>query len=107
MSCEDQSRGRCWLEADPDFGEPCTGVCELRLCSSCGETLDTQKVEDRWICGPCQVSEMARALGRLGGLKGGKARAAALSPERRREIAVKAAYTRWFVHAEPSETRRK
>ena len=37
----------------------------------------------------------AVALGRLGGLKGGKARAAKLSPERRREIAKKAAEKRW------------
>ena len=35
------------------------------------------------------------ALGREGGLKGGKARAAALSPERRAEIAKKAADKRW------------
>jgi hypothetical protein len=34
-------------------------------------------------------------LGRKGGLKGGKARAAKLSPERRREIAKKAAEARW------------
>jgi hypothetical protein len=34
-------------------------------------------------------------LGRRGGLKGGKARAKVLSPERRREIAVKAAQSRW------------
>lgn len=34
-------------------------------------------------------------LGRLGGLKGGKARAAALSPERRTEIARRAAVARW------------
>jgi hypothetical protein len=34
-------------------------------------------------------------LGRLGGLKGGKARALKLSPERRRLIAVKAARKRW------------
>ena len=37
----------------------------------------------------------AVALGRLGGLKGGKARAEALSPERRKEIARKAAAKRW------------
>lgn len=37
----------------------------------------------------------AVALGRLGGLKGGKARAAKLTPEKRREIAKKAARTRW------------
>jgi hypothetical protein len=37
----------------------------------------------------------AVALGRLGGLKGGKARAAKLTPEQRAEIARKAAKTRW------------
>ena len=34
-------------------------------------------------------------LGRLGGLKGGRARADSLTPERRKEIAVKAAEKRW------------
>jgi hypothetical protein len=34
-------------------------------------------------------------LGRLGGKKGGKARAAKLSPEQRSEIAKKAAQARW------------
>jgi hypothetical protein len=34
-------------------------------------------------------------LGRLGGLKGGKARAASLSPKERRNIAKKAAAARW------------
>jgi hypothetical protein len=33
--------------------------------------------------------------GRLGGLKGGEARASRLSPERRSEIAKKAAESRW------------
>lgn len=37
----------------------------------------------------------AVSLGRLGGLKGGKARAAKLSPAERSEIAKKAANTRW------------
>jgi len=37
----------------------------------------------------------AAALGRLGGLKGGIARALRLSPARRREIARKAARARW------------
>lgn len=37
----------------------------------------------------------AVALGRLGGLKGGKARAAKLSPRQRQEIARKAALARW------------
>jgi hypothetical protein len=34
-------------------------------------------------------------LGRLGGLKGGKARAAKLTPAQRREIARKASMARW------------
>jgi hypothetical protein len=37
----------------------------------------------------------AVALGRLGGLKGGKARAERLSPKKRKEIARKAAMIRW------------
>lgn len=37
----------------------------------------------------------AVALGRLGGLKGGKARAKALSARKRSAIAKKAAATRW------------
>lgn len=37
----------------------------------------------------------AVALGRLGGLKGGKARAAKMTPERRKEIAKQAANKRW------------
>jgi hypothetical protein len=37
----------------------------------------------------------AVALGRLGGLKGGKARAAKLTKEQRSEIAKKAAQKRW------------
>jgi len=37
----------------------------------------------------------AVALGRLGGLKGGKARAAKLSAKKRKEIAKKAADARW------------
>lgn len=37
----------------------------------------------------------AVALGRLGGLKGGKARAASMSKKKRAEIAKKAAKARW------------
>ena len=37
----------------------------------------------------------AVALGRMGGLKGGRIRATSLTPERRVEIAKKAAQTRW------------
>lgn len=44
---------------------------------------------------PADVSAAAAALGRRGGLKGGPARAAKLSPEKRAEIAKKAADARW------------
>ena len=37
----------------------------------------------------------AAALGRLGGLKGGRARAKALTPSQRRKIASRAAKARW------------
>lgn len=49
----------------------------------------------------------AVALGKIGGPKGGKMRAAKLSPERRREIARKAVLARWAKHKkkeqEPSQ----
>jgi len=40
----------------------------------------------------------AVALGRLGGLKGGKARATKLSSRKRKSIAEKAAKARWARH---------
>jgi hypothetical protein len=40
----------------------------------------------------------AVALGRLGGLKGGKARAKKLSTSKRKAIAKKAARARWSTH---------
>ena len=41
----------------------------------------------------------AVALGRKGGLKGGKARAAKLTPEQRSQAARKAAAVRWGKHS--------
>jgi hypothetical protein len=52
-----------------------------------GEVKDEQPLKGK---NPAAVE-----LGRLGGLKGGKARAAKLSPGRRREIAQNAAKKRW------------
>jgi hypothetical protein len=48
-------------------------------------------------------NQAAVELGRMGGLKGGKARAEKLSAKKRREIAKKAAQARWMKMAE-SET---
>jgi hypothetical protein len=44
---------------------------------------------------PSDKNPHAVALGRLGGQKGGKARAKKLTPEQRSEIARKAATARW------------
>ncbi|HBL27607.1 MAG TPA: histone H1 [Acidobacteria bacterium] len=44
------------------------------------------------------IRAAAALLGREGGLKGGKARSEKLSPERRAEIARKAALARWSKH---------
>ena len=46
---------------------------------------------------PVEAPKNAAAveLGRLGGLKGGVARAAKLTPEKRQEIAARAAAKRW------------
>ena len=46
----------------------------------------------------------AVALGRLGGLKGGKARADSLSRRRRQEIARAAAKTRWAAAAKEKKS---
>ena len=44
---------------------------------------------------PSEKNPHAVALGRLGGAKGGKARAEKLTPEQRSEISRKAAKARW------------
>jgi len=44
---------------------------------------------------PSDKNPHAVALGRLGGAKGGKARAEKLTPEQRKEIAKRAARARW------------
>jgi hypothetical protein len=56
----------------------------------------TGQVEDRAPTPEEQGKDPAAvALGRKGGLKGGKARAAKMAPEQRAEIARKAAKARW------------
>ena len=54
-----------------------------------GENEDTQQLNEDG------KNAAAVALGRLGGKKGGKARAEALTAKRRKEIAQKAAKARW------------
>jgi hypothetical protein len=53
--------------------------------------LSTGEASDK----PLVPEDSAVAFARQGGLKGGKARAAALTPEERREIARLAAARRW------------
>jgi len=62
---------------------------------------------DRWPEPVPQEKDPERvARGKLGGAKGGKLRAEKLSPERRSEIARKAAVSRWTSHAQrPSMSR--
>lgn len=52
-------------------------------------------VEEATKAGEKAKDPLAVELGRRGGLKGGKARAAKLSPKKRSDIARKAAQIRW------------
>ena len=68
-----------------DFAETAFRVFQEAI----GEAPKTESPEKN----PAAVS-----LGRLGGLKGGRARAASLSAEQRSEIAKKGARARWKVN---------
>ena len=60
------------------------------------QATDEKKTEDLLAKAAAEGKNLAAvALGRLGGLKGGKSRAMKLSAEKRQEIAKKAARTRW------------
>jgi hypothetical protein len=59
-----------------------------------GEATDCEPTAEERGKDPAAVS-----LGRKGGLKGGKARAENMSPERRSEIAKRAASSRWAKKA--------
>jgi len=63
-------------------------------CASCGAPTERLEILARRTA-RAERNPSAAALGRLGGLKGGPARAAKLSAERRRAIASTAARTRW------------
>ena len=67
------------------------------MLESTGQVLSSTAVMDSVdvpVEGP-KKNPAAVELGRLGGLKGGAARAAALSPKKRSQIAAKAANARW------------
>ena len=67
----------------PDF-------CQLAYAVVQAATDESEPVEE-----PTTKNPHAVALGRLGGLKGGKARAKSLTAKRRKSIAQKAAIARW------------
>jgi len=72
---------------DHDFASVARRVVEQAI----GEKLDGSPLEDP----NAGKNPAAVALGKLGGAKGGAARAAALSPQKRVAIAKKAAKARW------------
>ncbi len=72
---------------DHDFTTVALRVVEQAI----GEKMDGEPLPDP----NAGKNPAAVALGKLGGVKGGKARAAALTPERRTEIAKRAATKRW------------
>jgi hypothetical protein len=74
------------IKRPKDFNQRAKNIVDLAT----GEITEKNPNEGK---NPAAVS-----LGRLGGLKGGKARAEKLSPERRKEIAEKAAKKRWDIH---------
>lgn len=72
---------------DHDFTTVARRVVEQAI----GEKLDGSHLDDP----NAGKNPAAVALGKLGGAKGGAARAAALSPRKRKMIARKAAEARW------------
>jgi hypothetical protein len=72
---------------DHDFTTVARRVVEQAI----GEKLNGQPLDDP----NAGKNPHAVALGKLGGAKGGKARAEALSARRRKQIAKKAAESRW------------
>jgi hypothetical protein len=69
-----------------------------RLCPWCYGPTERAAVLGRVVpeqLSPGEKNPSARSLGRLGGLKGGHARAASLTAKQRHDIAAKAARARW------------
>ena len=69
-----------------DFAQRATMIVDIAT----GEIVAREPTPEEQGKDPAAVS-----LGRRGGLKGGKARAASMTPKRRAEITNKAAETRW------------
>jgi hypothetical protein len=97
-------RRRCLVcDAEDELVEPELTDAIGPPCSSChAPTERIATLERRRMLRP--VNPHAAALGRLGGLKGGIARAAKLTPRRRRQIAKAAARARWLKSRGGEET---
>lgn len=88
-------RRRCLVcDAETDVTEPSDTDQIGPLCNQCHAPTERIAVLSRRVVSE-PLNPHAAALGRLGGLKGGPARAAALTARRRREIAQAAARARW------------
>ena len=88
-------RRRCLVCEHEEQCEEPAGTDQIGpTCSSCHAPTERIEVVARRTK-PLALNADAAALGRLGGLKGGPARARGLSAERRREIGRRAARKRW------------
>ena len=88
-------RRRCLVcDVEAEFEEPEGTDAIGTLCPDCSAPTERIAVLGRKTQ-PAALNPHAAALGRLGGLKGGPARARTLSPERRSDIARRAARKRW------------
>jgi hypothetical protein len=98
-STQNLVRRRCLAcDAERDLLEP-PGTDELGVpCTSCGAPTERVAIIREQLV---PKNAHAVALGRLGGLKGGPARAAALTSQRRREIARRAVLARWQRKKKP------
>jgi hypothetical protein len=104
------------------YGPPDVRLAVRRACVVCEWTAEVIESPDAdpdcpWCHAPTRRVEVlsgptddphehAAALGRIGGSKGGRARAASLSAERRRDIAREAARARWNKKTPPKQPKR-
>jgi hypothetical protein len=89
------ARRRCLVcEFAEELWEPATTDEIGPACSRCHAPTERVAIVERRRAA-ASVNPHAAALGRLGGLKGGPARAAKLTASRRRAIARTAALARW------------
>lgn len=79
-----------YIDTLDEYAKECSGD-ELEMVRE--HILEVDKLAD-WL-DALDAKTIAAELGRRGGLKGGAARASALTPERRKEIAKAAAAKRW------------